>query len=100
VKEKYSNITSKHLKYRIDNKIDHDIKTPMKYNSKFNNKRVSNLRHFYQMDIFENNTISSTKSNIYPYYLILININTRYVELHHLQNISSTSDIKCPKTHL
>jgi hypothetical protein len=42
------------------------------------------------MDIFVNNTKNNTLS-IYPYYLILININTRYIELHHLQNRSSGS---------
>jgi hypothetical protein len=45
------------------------------------------------MDIFVNNTKNNTNtdssSTFYPYYLILININTRYVELHHLQNRSS-----------
>jgi hypothetical protein len=94
VKEKYPNITTKHLKYLIDNNITHDIKTLVKYNSKFNNKIVSNHRHSYQMDIFVNNTKNNSSfstSTIYPYYLILININTCYVELHHLQNRSSKS---------
>jgi hypothetical protein len=47
------------------------------------------------MDIFVNNTKNNSSSfsttTIYPYYLILININTRIVELYHLQNRSSTS---------
>jgi hypothetical protein len=44
------------------------------------------------MDIFVNNTKNNTSSStIYPYYLILININTSHVELHHLQNRSSKS---------
>jgi hypothetical protein len=44
------------------------------------------------MDIFVNNTKNNTNiSTFYPYYLILININTRYVELHLLQNRSSKS---------
>jgi hypothetical protein len=54
------------------------------------------------MDIFvnstKNNSITDSSSNvgsppppIYPYYLVLININTRYVELHYLQNKSSNS---------
>jgi hypothetical protein len=47
VKQKYPNITSKDLKYLIDNNIIHDIKTPIKYNSKFNNKIVSNHQHSY-----------------------------------------------------
>jgi hypothetical protein len=47
VKQKYPNITSKHLKYPIDTNITHDIKTPIKYNSRFNNKIVSNRRHSY-----------------------------------------------------
>jgi hypothetical protein len=42
------------------------------------------------MGIFVNNTKNNSSSTIYSYYLILININTRYVELHHLQNRSST----------
>jgi hypothetical protein len=87
VKQKYPNITSKHRKYLLNNNITHDIKTPVKYNSKFNQKIVSNHRHSYQIDIFVNNTSNtSSSSTIYPYYLILININTRYVELYHLQN--------------
>jgi hypothetical protein len=48
------------------------------------------------MDIFVNNT-KNNSSTIYPYYLILININTRYVELHHLQNRSSNSVINALK---
>jgi hypothetical protein len=90
VKQKYPKITSKHLKYLIDNNITHDIKTPIKSNSKFNNKIVSNHRHSDQMDIFVNNQAKNNISS-YPYYLILININTRYVEILHLQNRSSTS---------
>jgi hypothetical protein len=45
------------------------------------------------MDIFvKNNTKNNTDSStIYPYFLILININTPYVEIYHLQNRSSTS---------
>jgi hypothetical protein len=97
IKQKYPNITSKHLKYLFDNNITHDIKTPIKQNSKFNNKIVSNHRHSYQMDIYVNQTKNNTNTNssstppIYPYYFILININTRYVELYHLQNRSSVS---------
>jgi hypothetical protein len=102
VKKKYPKITSKHLKYLLDNNITHDIKTPIKQNSKYNNKIVSNHRHSYQMDIFvnqtKNNICSSTSSSIYPYYLILININTRYVEIHHLQNRSSTSVLNALKS--
>jgi hypothetical protein len=64
----------------------------VKYNSKFNNKINSNHQHSYQMDYFVNNTKNNSfSSNIYPYYLILININTRYVKLYHLQNRSSKS---------
>jgi hypothetical protein len=48
------------------------------------------------MDIFVNNTKNNT-SNIYPYYLILININTRYVKLHHIQNRSSASVLNAMK---
>jgi hypothetical protein len=95
IKQKYPNLTSKHLKYLIDNNITHDRKAPDKYNSQFNNKIVSNHRHSYQMDIYVNNTKNNTSSfsttTIYPYYLLLININTRYVELSHLQNRSSAS---------
>jgi hypothetical protein len=97
VKPKYPKITSKHLKYLIDNNITHDIKTPIKQNSKYNNKIVSNHRHSSQMDIFLNNTKNNTL-NIYPYYLILININTRYVEIHHLQNRSSASILTALKS--
>jgi hypothetical protein len=47
------------------------------------------------MDISVNNTKNNTStfstSTIYPYYLILSNINTRYVELYHLQNRSTRS---------
>jgi hypothetical protein len=35
IKEKYPKITSKHLKYLIDNNITHDIKSPVKDNSKY-----------------------------------------------------------------
>jgi hypothetical protein len=103
IKQKYPKITSKHLKYLIDNNITHDIKTPIKQNSKFNNKIVSNHRHSYQMDIFvnrntKNNTNKNSSSTIYSYYLILININTRYVELYHLQNRSSTSLLNALKS--
>jgi hypothetical protein len=97
VKQKYPNVTSKHLKYLIDNNITHDIKTPIKQNSKYNNKIVSNHRYSYQMDIFVNNTKNNT-STIYSYYLILININTCYVELHHLQNRSSNSVLNALKS--
>jgi hypothetical protein len=65
VKEKYPNITSNHLKYLIDNNITHDIKTPIKSNSKFNNKIVCNHRHSYQMDIFVNG-IKHNSHTIYP----------------------------------
>jgi hypothetical protein len=91
--QKYPTITSKHLKYLIDNNITHDIKTHIKQNSKFNNKIVSNHRHSYEMDIFVNNNTKNntfSTSTIYSYYLILIN-NTRYVALYHLQNRSTTS---------
>jgi hypothetical protein len=73
VKQKYPNITSKHLKYLIDNNITHHIKTPIKYSSKYNNKIVSNHRHSYQMDIFVNNqtknntNTESSSSTIYPF---------------------------------
>jgi hypothetical protein len=64
-------------------------------------KIVSNHCHSYQMDIFVNNTknniTSSTTSNIYPYYLIQININTRYVELYYVQNRSSNSVLNALK---
>jgi hypothetical protein len=43
------------------------------------------------MGIFIKNAKNNLSSTIYSYYLILININTRYVELHHLQNQSSNS---------
>jgi hypothetical protein len=89
-KQKYPNIKSNHLKYLIDNNYNHDIKTPRKYNSKIFNKIVSNHRHSYQMNIFVNNTKNNSSSTLYQYYLILISINTRYVELHHLKNRSST----------
>jgi hypothetical protein len=89
------NNVSQHLNQLIDNYITHDIKTPIKQNSKFNNKIVSNHRHSYQINIFVNNTknnaSTSTSTPIYPYNLILININTCYVELYHLQNRSSIS---------
>jgi hypothetical protein len=102
VKQQYPNITSKHLKYLIDNSITQDIKTPVKYNSKFNNKILSNHRHSYQMDIFvnktKNNTEPSTTSIIYPNYLILINKNTLYVEIHHLQDGSSASVLTALKS--
>jgi hypothetical protein len=96
MKQMYPDVTSKHLKYIIDNNITHDIKTPGKYNLRFNNKIVINHQYSYQMDIFvnnmENNTLLFSTSTIDPYYLILININTHYIELYHLQNRSSTSD--------
>jgi hypothetical protein len=100
VKEKYPSITSKHL---IDNNITLDIKTPIKYNSKFNNKIVINHRYSYQMDIFVNNSSSNAKNNtnisstIYLYYLIRININTRYIELYHLGDRSATSVLNALK---
>jgi hypothetical protein len=69
-KQKYPNITSKHLKYLLDNNITHDIKIPIKQNSKYNNKIVSNHRHSYQMNIFLNNTKNNTSSfsttTVYP----------------------------------
>jgi hypothetical protein len=102
VKQKYPKITSKHLKYLIDNINTHDIKTPVKQNSKFNNKIVSNHRHSYQMDIFVNNNTKNItdSSTIYPYYLILINITIRYVEIHHIQNRSSNSVLNALKPPL
>jgi hypothetical protein len=95
IKKKYLKITSKHLKYLINNNITHERITHVKQNSKFN-KIVSNHRHSYQMDIFVNNNTKNNSSSfsttiIYPYYLILININTHYVELYHLKNRSSIS---------
>jgi hypothetical protein len=68
-------------------------------NSKYFNKTYSNHRHSYQMDIFVNQYkhVSNTDSNIqststfYPYYLILININTRYVIISHMNTKSSSS---------
>jgi hypothetical protein len=49
------------------------------------------------MDIFVNNT-KNNSSTTYPNYLILININDRYVELHHLQNRSSSSVLNALKS--
>jgi hypothetical protein len=63
-----------------------------------NNKIVSNHRHSYQMDIFVNSTTKNNTSSIYPYYLILIHINTCYVEIHHLQNRSSASVLNAMKS--
>jgi hypothetical protein len=48
------------------------------------------------MDIFVNN-IKNNTSTIYPYYLILININTRYAQIHHLQKRSSRSILNALK---
>jgi hypothetical protein len=59
IKQQYPNITSQRLKYLIDNNITHDLKTPIKYNSKFNNKILSNHRHSYQRDIFVNQSKNS-----------------------------------------
>jgi hypothetical protein len=101
MKQTYPKITSKHLKYLIDNNITHDIKTPIQQNSKFNNKIVSNHRYSYQMNRFVNNTKNNTSSfsttTIYPYYLILININTPNVELYYLQDRSSASVLNSMK---
>jgi hypothetical protein len=44
------------------------------------------------MEIFVNNTQNNTNTvTIYPYYLILMNLNTPYEALHNLQDRSSKS---------
>jgi hypothetical protein len=85
VKQKYPKLTSKILKHLIDNNINHDIKTPVKYNSKFNKKIVSNHRHSYQMDIFVNNTKNNSSFlhqlsiHIILFLLILIPLMSNYI---------------------
>jgi hypothetical protein len=79
---KYSNITSKQLKDLIDFNMTQDIKTSIKHNSKFFNKIYSNLRHSYQKDIRVNN---------FDDYLVIININTRFVVLESIPDKTTAS---------
>jgi hypothetical protein len=80
VKSKYPNINRKHLQTIIANNITHDLTQPEKLNSKYFNKVCSNHRHSYQMDIFVNDC-KRTDLTKRPYYLIFININTRFIKL-------------------
>jgi murein L,D-transpeptidase YafK len=72
IKQKYPNITSKHLNDIIASNIPHDIKAAIKHNYKYFNKIFSNHKHSYQMDIL---------IYIPDDYLVFININTRYAIL-------------------
>jgi ribosomal protein S17E len=89
VKQKHPNITSKQLREIIASNITHDIKTPLKSHSKYFNKIFSNHRHSYQMDLLINNPTN---------YLVLININTRYVILKSIADRSTTSIVSALKS--
>jgi hypothetical protein len=107
-----STSNQKYLKKLIYHNITHDMKLPVEKKANYYNITYSNHRHSCQMDIFVNQYkhISDYKirqsnfllsSSVFSfYYLILININTRYVIISHMNNKSSSSVLSSFKSSL
>jgi hypothetical protein len=114
IKHKYpdSNIKPKYIKKIIFHNITHNMKLSVEKRQNIITKHIviTDIQikwifllintNIYQIKIQKNPTSSASLSTpiFYPYYLILININTRYVIISHMNNKSSSSVLSSLKS--